>query len=358
MAVECVVYYNKHDSVSRLISGFLKMAECNLIRLRLVENIGNFRKTPDISIVEVEIQGKLIAFDMGDRWALCAKPGEDYLERVDGYFARDYSEKVDIVTPVIFPDNKKVQPFGFNYYTTCKNNPIDQTSSLRSNLQKCVKAISGYSRCTYPEYFEGTADWKDKDISIIFMARLWDTRDIKLSADMSKDAYDYCSYMLHERERINKCRIEIMRQLKKEYGSAFTGGIYQDSFSEKECPDLILPKSIVRKKPYIDRMKKTDICIGSMGLHRSIGWKIGEYVAAARAIVSERFEYVVPGNFDDGHHYIPYDTTDECLEAVASLYTNPSMLYEMKKANELYYLQYLKIEQQILNAFHTMNIDI
>ena len=129
-----------------------------------------------------------------------------------------------------------------------------------------------------------------------------------------------------------------------------------DSFSEKVCPDLILSKPMVRKKAYIDRMKKTDICIGSMGLHRSIGWKTGEYVAAARAIVSERLEYVVPGNFNDGHHYIPYDTSDECLEAVASLYTNPSMLYEMKKANEEYYSQFLIIEQQILNAFHTMNI--
>ena len=103
-------------------------------------------------------------------------------------------------------------------------------------------------------------------------------------------------------------------------------------------------------------MKKADICIGTMGVHRSIGWKIGEYIAAARAIVAERFEYIVPGNFDDGKHYIPYDTVDECCEAVSNLYENPALVYEMKKANEEYYLNYLKVERQLLNAFKEMGV--
>ena len=225
MSVECVVYYNKHDSVSRVISGFIELEECGLISLRLVENVDNFRRTPGIQIVEAEIKDKLIAFDMGDRWALCTNEGRDYLDRVDGYFARGYSEKVDIVTPVIFTENKKVQPFGFNYYATCKNNPIDKASSFKSGIRKSIRDICGYSRCTYPQYFEGKADWKDKDISIIFMTRLWDTHEIKLSDDIPKETYDYRLYMLHERERINQCRIEIIRRLRKEYGAAFTGGV-------------------------------------------------------------------------------------------------------------------------------------
>lgn len=60
-----------------------------------------------MQIVEAEIDGKIIAFDLGDRWVLCEQSGKDYLNRVDAYFARDYSNKTDIVTPEIFVDNKK-----------------------------------------------------------------------------------------------------------------------------------------------------------------------------------------------------------------------------------------------------------
>ena len=81
-------------------------------------------------------------------------------------------------------------------------------------------------------------------------------------------------------------------------------------------------------------------------------------IIIARAIVAERFEYIVPGNFDDGKHYIPYDTVDECCKAVADLYENPELVYEMKKANEEYYLNYLKVDRQLLNAFEEMHIKL
>lgn len=360
MAKSCVVFYGRHASVSRLLSGFNILGRSGALDVSFIENINNFRNVPEgsMQIVEAEIDGKIIAFDLGDRWVLCDQSGKDYLNRVDAYFARDYSNKTDIVTPEIFVDNKKVQPFGFNYYSTFPGNPIDRPSSPLRRISKKIKDFSGYLQCTYPEYFEGRADWKENGITIIFMARLWDDSAIKLDKNLPRDVYAYREYMIEERQRINADRIEIMRRLKREYGNAFQGGMFQDSFSENRCPDLVVPKSFVKKKNYIDKMKNSDICIGTMGLHRSIGWKTGEYVAAARAIVAERFEYVVPGGFDDGKHYIPYDTMDECLNAVDKLYSNPALLYEMKKANEKYYLEYLKPDRQILNAFLQAGISV
>lgn len=355
---KCVVYYDRQDSVSRLMIGFNLLKRQGIIDVNFKENINNYRRIPASCIIEAEIDNKIIAFDMGDRWALCDDKGIDYLGRIDGYFARDYSNKVDIVTPVIFMDNNKVKPFGFNYYATFKGNPTEQIGGFKERFARVIKDITGYSKCMYPEYFEQKADWKEKDLKIIFMARLWDTNQILLNDTLPKEVYNYRVYMLEERAQINKSRVEIMRKLKAEYGSNFIGGVYQDSFSETYCPDLIVSKALTRKKAYLDQMKKADICIGTMGLHRSIGWKIGEYIAAARAIVAERFEYIVPGNFDDGKHYIPYDTVDECCKAVADLYENPELVYEMKKANEEYYLNYLKVDRQLLNAFEEMHIKL
>lgn len=353
---KCVVYYEKVDSISRLLTGFYLLHCQGIINVKFVENRNNSREIPSPHISEVEIDGKKLAFDMGDRWALCNEKGLAYLEKVDGYFARDYSTKTDIVTPVVFLNNDKVKPFGFNYYTTFKGNPLDKSGGIKNYLTKKIKDMSGYNRCMYPEYFEQKADWKEKNMSIIFFARLWDTDSISLDRNMSKDIYDYRLYMLEERVKINKSRTEIIRRLKKEYGSSFAGGIYQDSYSEKYCPELIVPGRMTRKKVYLDQMKKSDICIGTMGLHRSIGWKIGEYIAAARAIIAERFEYSVPGNFEDGQHYVPYDSVEECCEAVSRLYENPSLVYAMKKANENYYINYLKADRQLLNAFNEAGV--
>lgn len=99
-------------------------------------------------------------------------------------------------------------------------------------------------------------------------------------------------------------------------------------------------------------MKKSDICIGSTGLHKSIGWKTGEYVAAARAIVAERFQYQVTGNFEENINYIPFDSVDECLSAVEKLYHDPEAVYQMKLSNEAYYAKYLRPEKQIFNALN------
>ena len=87
-----------------------------------------------------------------------------------------------------------------------------------------------------------------------------------------------------------------------------------------------------------------------MGLHGSIGWKIGEYVAAAKAIVSEKFAYSLPGDFSAGRNYLPYDSVEGCIEAVRFLCANKKRLYAMQLSNMIYYHSYLKPEMLVLNA--------
>jgi hypothetical protein len=89
-------------------------------------------------------------------------------------------------------------------------------------------------------------------------------------------------------------------------------------------------------------MHGSDICIGSMGLHKSIGWKTGEYVAASKAIINEKLKYEMPGDFKDGINYISYNTVNECFNAVDYLISNPDIVYKMKCANHRYYKKYLK----------------
>lgn len=102
-------------------------------------------------------------------------------------------------------------------------------------------------------------------------------------------------------------------------------------------------------------MKKADICIGTMGLDESIGWKTAEYISASRGIVHEKFHYDIPGNFEKGINYMEFSSVSECLGMVQKLIDNPDLLYEMKKANQIYYETYLRPDKQLLNALNIVD---
>ena len=344
------VYFSKCDAVARLISSFHLLEQDGVIELKLIEDTGNPKRVPAAGVVEAEADGKCIAFDMGDRWVLSRPENVSYLSKVDAYFARDYSEHESIVTPIVFQDNPKVMPYGFNYYSSYYGNPVLKPSGKAALLKYHLRYLSGYARCFDPSYFEGHPDKKQKDIRILFMARLWDPSTIRLDSALPEDIILYRQYMKDELSSINRTRIAVMRMLKKEFGSAFFGGMIEDELTEKECPDLILPKAMVRKKAYLNRMKQSDICIGTMGLHKSIGWKMGEYVAASRAIVSEPLYYSVPGNFLEGKNYLAFTSPEICCEQVASLYSNPDRLFKMKQENYNYYTEFLEPRKQLRNA--------
>ena len=346
---EIEVFFSKYESVSRLITGFHLMELSHLVKCSYYENLNNAIGVPSEEVVEIRTCGKRIAFDMGDRSMLHHDIGVQYLNDVDMYFERSHEPEFILTLPTALRD--KVRPFGFNYYVTYPGNPVETIpKTLQGKLIKKAKQLTGYSRCMYVDAFEKCADYKEKDLRIIFMARLWDPEEIRLDDSTPTHLRAYREYMREERQQINRDRIAIIRALRKEYGDRFVGGIQHNAFSEKCCSDILLPVKLTRKKHYLSEMQRADICIGSTGLHKSIGWKTGEYVASSRAIVAERLCYCVPGDFAEDENYLPFDCVDECLCAVDKLYRNPMAVYQMKQKNEKYYWEYLRPEQQIMNA--------
>ena len=349
------IYHSKYDSVSRLITGFHLLEQAKQAKCIFIENVNNSAGLPSSEVVEVRTEGKRIAFDMGDRSMLNHQSGILYLEGVDMYFERSHDP--DLVNTLPLNLRHKVRPFGFNYYTTFPGNPAENSpKTVAEKLKYATRVISGYQRCMHVDAFEKKAEYKESNLNIIFMARLWDPHEIVLDKNLPREVLEYRKYMIEERNIINRDRIEIIRTLKQEFPDAFTGGIQDSAYAATQCPDIILPRSLTRKRVYIRAMQNADICIGSTGLHRSIGWKTGEYVASSRAIIAERLQYVVPGGFEEGKNYIPFDNAQECIDAVHRLSNDPEAVYQMKLANELYYSQYLRPEQQIINAMNQCDL--
>lgn len=318
---------------AQTVAGFLLLKKKGY-DVQIINQSGN-PDTPfyDCPVVLAEYRGMRILYDHWDGYP----PQETMqacLDWSDICFKRSFSPEKNAS---LFPaDAHKIFPLGFNYHVTLANSPINDPL-----WKAAAKILLGKTPHAYftPGRFEGEPSAAANPPKIIFFTRLWDPDEPNV-------------YIGHKEERriINETRIQILRSLREHYGDAFTGGLNDMPFSRKLAPDLIVPNQFTNRKNYLQLLHSADICIGSMGLHESIGWKTAEYVAAAKAIVNETLHYCVPGDFLPGQNYLPWQTAEECLAAVRKLTDDPQLLMNMKQANQKYYQEHLRPDVLVGNT--------
>ncbi len=328
LTIPCHVHHN-----AQVVTGFLRLkAQGWDVKLEDCSKEENHRFY-GLPVLLAEYRGKKLFYDLWDGYTNLDDM-EAGLEWADLYFKRSFSGEKNAA---FFPEaQKRMLPLGFNYHLTCRGNPVNEP------LWKALaKPLLGRAPDVYftAEVFEGKARPQRGNPRILFLTRLWDDHDPTVDEASNQ-----------ERTGINKDRIRIIRTLREQYGDAFVGGLNDNVVSRAWAPDLIMPDNLTERKKYVSFLHSCDICIGTTGLYESIGWKTGEYVAAAKAIVHEDFHYQVPGDFREGKNYLTFTTADECVAAVQSLVEDPQRLFDMQRANEQYYRDYLKPEVLVKNS--------
>lgn len=322
---------------SQIITGLLILKEQGW-EVELADHRNSGSVYCGIPLMRAEYRGQRIIYDVGDGYNV-PEDMEIGLKECDFYFKRSFSPEKNARLLPAYVD--KMYPLGFNYHVTHPKNP------LREPWWKArLKPLMGRAPDSYfvPEVFEGRAQPITGSPKILFLTRLWDDHEPGFSVEDNA-----------ERTYINHMRIRIIRVLREKYGDSFVGGLNDNELSRAWAPDLIMPAEYTERKKYLKLLHSCDICIGSMGLFESIGWKTGEYVAAAKAIVNERFHYTVTGDFAEGKHYLPFETAEECIDAVQQLVEDPEKLYAMKQANAAYYQAYLRPEMVVKNSLELVD---
>lgn len=319
--------------ICQIITGFLMLKNQGYeVKFEYVANDGSQLAT--MPAIRAEYRGQKLIYDVGDGYNVPESVVAG-AEASDFYFRRSFSDKKNREIVPQYLD--KMYPLGFNYHVTCKGNPVGEPV-----WKTLAKPLLGKTPdCWFrPSVFEGKAEKRTGEaVKILFLTRLWDDHEPGFSDEENA-----------ERTYINNMRIEIIRALRKTYGDAFVGGLNDNELSRAWAPDLIMPAKYTERRKYLKLLHSSDICIGSMGLFESIGWKTGEYVAAAKAIVNEEMHFTVTGDFAEGKNYLSFCTTEECLEAVRILVEDPERLYAMKLANERYYQDYLRPDVLVKNT--------
>ena len=320
------IYISKDRHVSQIITGFVMLKEKGLVDLSFSGGC-NLELLNKRSLFAI-INDKKVVFDLEDCYTRVPKEKYNSLfDKVDYYFKRSYDAGHNI--NLLSEDNiKKIFPLGLNYFVT---HPLINNYFFHNNIKYILNTVAyklriksfGNHCFLYPYFYERKPNKKNGNY-ILFITRLWDEN---VETWMSKE----------ECGRINNDRIVLTKALKLRYGNIFVGGVEDSVVSRELCPDLVISNAVTNKKNYIKLMKKSLICITTTGLSNSTGWKIGEYVAASKAIVCEPLKYDVPAGFKEGINYLDFSSIDECFAQIDYLLNNIDVREKMENDNHKWY---------------------
>ncbi|MDO4801914.1 MAG: hypothetical protein Q4A15_07080 [Prevotellaceae bacterium] len=290
------------------------------------------------AFVRVRWCGKTVVFDTQDGYLNLGRSSE-FLKDCDFYFKRSFDRRLN---KEHFKDlASKCHPLWLNYMVMMPGSLYcGQDNGSMCGVKGFVKYVLGMRSAEYftCDKFEEEPVFKNsKDLRILFLTRLWSSN----TEDPKRKEF------LRE---INETRIGLIRALRKRYGAHFCGGLRKSDLAMQLAPDLIVTYRMSNRRNFLRLLHEHDICIASTGLHNSIGWKLAEYVAASKAIVSERLHYEVTGDFGPNKNYLEYWDVSQALFAVERLMSNPEQVYRMKLENWRYYMECLRPDAIVWNA--------
>lgn len=331
MDIKLIIYSREQHNV-QIITGFkLLQKRGEISALTIIKKYSLLDSMPNEHIIECIVDRKIrIAYDTHDGFYFDNKEERDkynkYIKTVDYYFQRSYNEEENSV----LKEPYKIFPLGLNYFVTCPDNPLTKIDFKSKNLHDFLSSIQRYSyaKKIYPENFEEKVIDSKGHPQILFLTRTWENSP----------------------KEINEFRASSIRLLKKKFGNHVIAGFKPTAYAKANFKDCLVPNIITKRKNYLQLVKESDICITTTGLHRSIGWKFAEYIAASKAIVTEKLNYSPGPELKANVNFFEFDTSEELINQVMKLVNNKNLLNDMKKSNQSYYNMFLKPDVMILNS--------
>jgi len=327
--------------LSQVAAGFTLLEQKGLLRLEY-KGLAAFKRDGLYLhgiLLEAQIGDAVLAYDLADGYEdiLQREEFDRQLARVTFYFKRSYDPKFHEG----MKNRRKLRPLGLNYNVTCPGNFMD---ACRPAPGGC--APEDYmSHNSYPNY-RG-----------LFLTRLWNPDGVrarviqKLHPHLSDaEAQAVADENVAQFEHMNALRTGCIRACREALGERFLGGLEDSVFARKAAPDLVLPAAETNRAAFLNRLKENFVCLTTEGLHHSVGWKMAEYCAAGRAIVTDPPRCLLPGGFSRGRNYIQYATPEECVSQLTALLGNAAAIHRMEAANFAYYNQYVRPDVMVLHT--------
>jgi hypothetical protein len=146
-----------------------------------------------------------------------------------------------------------------------------------------------------------------------------------------------------------------MRALKAAFGDRLVGGFIPNSYAAAQYPEVedLLTLEPTGRTEYLNVVRRCAIGIFTRGLGNSNGWRLPEFLAASRCIVSQRLKYGLPAPLEDHEHCLFFDTPAQAVSACERLLENPVLMKKMRENNFAFYRDHVRPASIVLNSIRT-----
>lgn len=272
------------------------------------------------------------------------------LDATDFYFKRSYSPTS--ITSLPASQREKILPLGLNY------NVLPDGFDIYALKRRLRLARSLRQRMAAFKFA--------LDVNNVFgfqpRMRVMQSRPVPgtqprvLFLVAAYDPYDGSARSAQNREETvlrNETRARCIALLRKELGSRFMGGFTPSRFALERYGKLVVTQVSTTQEGYLRALRDYPICVATTGLHGSSGWKLAEYVAFSKAIVSETLQYAVPGEFEPNRNFLEFTSAEQCVQASVRLIEDADLRRALMHNNERYYHACVRPDSLVLNALRT-----
>jgi hypothetical protein len=352
-AISCrLLYQSVSPHLQQLYTGFHLLQRSGFVRLsqhirrtpvRYLNDAPHLRDACHAHLDAV-VDGKVrLHFDTHDAHEIAL--GE--LEDCDFYFKRSYLPAAAESLPV--QQRRKILPLGLNYRVLpdaadifAIRRALSMTGLSRASLSTFKQALDTGNRFGFQPRLSQMESAPDPQAApnVLFLVAAYDPYD---DPSRSQEKID-------DRIHINETRASCIRLLQEALGPRFTGGFGRSPFTLERYADLVVPSEETSQEGYLQTLRSFPICVASTGLHGSTGWKLAEYIAFARAVLSEPLVYDLPGSFASGSNYVEFTSPEECVDGAVRLIEDSVLRRQIMRNNAAYYRDYLRPDALVRNA--------
>jgi hypothetical protein len=271
-----------------------------------------------------------------------------HLDVCDVYFKRSFSRQY--ISETHPEDKERIFPLGLNYLvlpddfdSLSLRRSIVLAASLTKMGSGILKAVNTRNLVTFHPRLRTIHSLPiDSGVPrVIFIVTAYDPHD---TPDRSREKVD-------EFHRTNEFRASCVRILRKELGREFYGGFVRNRFTAAKYKDVLIDNpNCTKKGNYLRLLEQFPICVATTGLHGSIGWKLAEYVAFSKAILSEPLQYEIPGSFEANQNYLEFSTPEELVERARRLLGDRELRNSLMMNNAVYYHRFVRPDMLVFNA--------
>jgi hypothetical protein len=280
-----------------------------------------------ISVRATSGEERLAAIDVYDRADVF---GRELLECCDLYFKRSYYAAEIARLPVALQN--KVVPFGMNY--ACRTRGKYLPAIAGAVLGKLRRTASG-----------GPAAMKDALLQVLMIPR-YGFFEVEPSVPLRPEivfqtrVWTEADCSTEPIEPLNESRVALVRALRKNFPKHFRGGVIPTKLARERYPDALTTEP-TRPAGYLTASRESLIGISTRGLHHSTPFKLPEYLAGSKCVLSEPLRNELPDGLEDGRELVWFRGVDECLAKCEELLRRPERARELRHDAWKYYREHV-----------------